>query len=60
LQPPSYQILKPILSKLIAQMAMNVEDLCVMAYLLSLKGRNKIRAREIGFRIADAHSPSNR
>ena len=29
LQPPSYEILKRILSKFIARMAMNVEDLCV-------------------------------
>ena len=59
LQPPSYEILKHILSKFIAQMAMNVADLCVTASLLSVEGRNEIRARELGFTITDARSPSN-
>jgi hypothetical protein len=59
LQPPTYEILKHILSKFIARMGMNVEDLCVTAHLLSVEGRNEIRAREIGSTITDARSPSN-
>jgi hypothetical protein len=59
LQPPSYETFKHILSKLITRVAMNIEDLCVAASLLSLEGRNEIRAREISFIITDAHSPSN-
>jgi hypothetical protein len=40
----------------IARMAMTVEDLCVTAYVLSLDGRNDVRAREVGFMIPDAPS----
>jgi hypothetical protein len=56
LRPPSYEILKHILSRFIARMAMSVDDLCITAYVLSLEGRNEIRAREVGFAIADVHS----
>jgi hypothetical protein len=37
-------------------MARNVDDLCITAYVLSLKGRNEIRAREAVFTIADVYS----
>jgi hypothetical protein len=37
-------------------MAMNVEDICVTAYVLTLEGRNEIRAREMGFAVAEVHS----
>jgi hypothetical protein len=44
LQRSSYEILKHLLSKCIARMAMNVEEICVTASVLSLEGRNEIRA----------------
>jgi hypothetical protein len=59
LQPPSYEILKHILSKFIARMAMKVEDLRMTADLLSVEGKNEILTREIGFPITDARSPGN-
>jgi hypothetical protein len=37
-------------------MAMSVEDLCITAYVLSLEGRNEIRASEVGFTIADVQA----
>jgi hypothetical protein len=37
-------------------MAMNVENLCVTAFLLSLGGRNEVLAREVGVTISDMHS----
>jgi hypothetical protein len=42
LQPSSSERLKHLLSKFIVRMAMNVEDICVTAYVLSLESRNKI------------------
>jgi hypothetical protein len=37
-------------------MAVKVENACITAHILSLEGRNEIRAREVGFAIADVHS----
>jgi hypothetical protein len=56
LRPHRYEIRKHILSRFIARMAMSFEDLCITVYVLSLEGRNEIRAREIGFTIADVPS----
>jgi hypothetical protein len=56
LQPSSYDILKHRLSKFIARMAMNVDDICVTASVLSLGGRNEIRAREMDVAVAEVHS----
>jgi hypothetical protein len=56
LQPSSCEILKHVLSKFITRMATNVEDICLTTYVLSLEGRNEIRAREMGFAVAEVHS----
>jgi hypothetical protein len=56
LQPSSYEILEHLLSKFIARMAMNVEDICVTGYVLSFEGRNELRAREMGFAVAEVQS----
>jgi hypothetical protein len=56
LEPESYEILKHILSRLIARMVMNVQDLSATAYLLSPDGKSEIRMRERGFAIVSAPS----
>jgi hypothetical protein len=56
LQPSSYEILKHLLSTLIARMAMNVEDICVTPYVLSLEDSDEIRARGMGLAVAEVHS----
>jgi hypothetical protein len=56
LQPSSYEILKHLLSRFIARMAMNVEDIYMTASVLSLERRNEIRAREMAFAVAEVHS----
>jgi hypothetical protein len=55
LQPPSYEMLKHVLSKFIARIIMIVEDLCVTTHALSLDGKNEIRRREAGFMISGAY-----
>jgi hypothetical protein len=56
LEPESYEILKHILSRLIARMAMNARDLSSTAYLLSREGKKEIRMREQGFSIGGTPS----
>jgi hypothetical protein len=51
LQRSSYEILKHIVSRIIARMATSAEDLCVTAYVQSPIGRNELRAPEQGLTI---------
>jgi hypothetical protein len=59
LQPSSDEILRHILSRFIARMATNAEDLCVTAYVFSLEGRDEVRAREEGFTTFRADSQAD-